>query len=263
MRTPMETGETNRTATGGMLVLGWDGETLFWLALKDRRVQEYGSEVFSGDWSSIRAKMGSYPTVRVTWLRPVFSLLPVPVAEGLEQEVMALQHGKTDLGLRTFRTDRLGEALLLIENDLVGVDDSLNVRWPLHTWSSATLGWLESKGKASVNSGFKVSVFINIGRKRAVMCRFHQGSLRWCLATEDLEGTGLLYHVVNSMVRDNLNPQIEKVEVEIGGDIQNDRPIIEDFSRFFAEVRKEDHGLVWSDGEPKVAGAWSLLQYAI
>lgn len=259
----METGEIKQPPLGGTLVLGWDGETLFWLALKDRMVQEFGSEVFSGDWSGIKAKMGSYPTVRITWLRPVFSLVPVSVAEGLEQEVMALQHGKSDLGLRSFRTDRLGEALLLIENDLVGIDDSLDLRWPLHTWSSATLGWLESKGKASVNSNFKVSVFINVGRKRALMCRFHQGALRWCLATEDLEGTGLLYHVVNSMVRDNLDPQVEKVEVEIGGDVQSDKPIFKDFSRFFSEVRSEDHGLIWSDGEPEASGVWSLLQYAI
>ena len=45
--------------------------------------------------------------------------------------------------------------------------------------------------------------------QRALMSRFDEGRLAWCIVAEDVDGDGVLYHAVNSLMRNDFEEGLE------------------------------------------------------
>ena len=234
----MVTGETDPTAFEGTLLIGWDGERVHWIAAEAHGISDHGVDSEIGFLTELSRRFASATAVKLSLLRPVCSLMPAAVAEGIESQVLDLHHGPHDQALtsRTFLSDRLGEGLALIESGHFGADDLFLKAFPLGQWTSTTLAAIES-GMNEVRTGAHAhSVHIDLARGRALMMRFDAEALRWCSVTEDIAGDGILYHVVNSFHREGVDPTSANCCVVFSGDITEVSPIFQQFKRFFATV---------------------------
>ena len=234
----MVTGETDPTAFEGTLLIGWDGERVHWIAADAHGISDHGVDSEIGSLTELSRRFASATAVKLSLLRPVCSLMPAAVAEGIESQVLDLHHGPHDQALtsRTFFSDRLGEGLALIESGHFGSDDLFLKAFPLGQWSSSTLAAIES-GMNEVRTGPHAhTVHIDLAQGRALMMRFDAEALRWCSVTEDVAGDGILYHVVNSFHREGVDPTAANCRVVFSGGITEDSPIVQQFKRFFAAV---------------------------
>lgn len=234
----MVTGETDPTAFEGTLLIGWDGECVHWIAADGNGICDHGVEAEIGSLTALSRRFASAAAVKLSLLRPVCSLMPAAVAEGIEAQVLDLHHGPHDQTLtsRTFFSDRLGEGLALIESGHFGSDDVFLKAFPLGQWTSSTLAAIEF-GMNEVRSGdWAHTVHIDVAPGRALMMRFDAEALRWCSVTQDVAGDGILYHVVNSFHREGLDATGAQCRVVFAGGITEDSAVVRQFKRFFEAV---------------------------
>ena len=158
--------------------------------------------------------------------------------------------------------ERLGEELSLIEGGH-GIDvELLNASWPKARWASTALGWLEAQSQLALTDENSIAVSIFSGSNRAMMCRFDAGALVWCTVTDDLEGSGILYHCVNAMVRDGIKMESADIRVTLAGVESMTLELKQHFKRFFKQVEVEQTPWKWSDSQPEYAGDWDALFFA-
>ena len=234
----MVTGETDPTAFEGTLLIGWDGERVHWIAKDGHGISDHGVDSEIGTLTELSRRFASASAIKLSLLRPVCSLMPAAVAEGIESHVLDLHHGPHDEALtsRTFLSDRLGEGLALIESGHFGSEDVFLKAFPLGQWASSTLAAIES-GMNEVRTGARAhTVHIDLAHGRALMMRFDADALRWCSVTQDVAGDGILYHVVNSFHREGLDPTAVQCRVVFSGGITEDAPVVQQFKRFFETV---------------------------
>ena len=86
----MVTGETDPTAFEGTLLIGWDGERVHWIAADAHGISDHGVESEIGTLSELSRRFSSATAVKLSLLRPVCSLMPAAVAEGIESQVLDL-----------------------------------------------------------------------------------------------------------------------------------------------------------------------------
>lgn len=237
----MVTGETEFSVFEGTLLIGWDGERVHWIAVDGDDIAECGVDSEIGKVTALSRRFSSASSIKLSLLRPVCSLMPVAVIDGIESHVLNLQHGPQDQALthRTFVSDRLGEGLALIEAGHFGSEDFLLKAFPLGQWMSSTLAAIESGMNNARVGGWEHTVRVDVARSRALMMRFDAEALRWCSVTEDLAGDGILYHVVNSFYREGLDPTAAPCRVVFSGGIDKSTPIFQQFERFFDAVELE------------------------
>ena len=80
----MVTGETDPTAFEGTLLIGWDGERVHWIATEAHGVSDHGVDSEIGSITELSHRFASATAVKLSLLRPVCSLIPAAVAEGIE-----------------------------------------------------------------------------------------------------------------------------------------------------------------------------------
>ena len=234
----MVTGETDPTAFEGTLLIGWDGERVHWIAEDGNGIGGHGVDSEIGTLAELSLRFASAAAVKLSLLRPVCSLIPAAVADGIESQVLDLHHGPRDPALtsRTFLSDRLGEGLALIESGHFGSDDLFLKAFPLGRWTSSTLAAIEF-GMNEVRSGdWAHTVHVDVAHGRALMMRFDAEALRWCSVTHDVAGDGILYHVVNSFHREGLDATGAQCRVVFAGGITEDSAVVRQFKRFFEAV---------------------------
>lgn len=234
----MVTGETDPNTFEGTLLIGWDGERVHWIAADAHGIFNHGVDSEVESLTELSRRFASATAVKLTLLRPICSLMPAAVAEGIESQVLELHHGSYDQALtsRTFFSDRLGEGLALIESGHFGSEDVFLKAFPLGQWASSTLAAIES-GMNEVRTGACAhTVHIDLAHGRALMMRFDAEALRWCSVTQDVAGDGILYHVVNSFHQDGVDPTSAQCRVVFSGAIDEDSPILQQFKRFFEVV---------------------------
>ncbi|HBP44946.1 MAG TPA: hypothetical protein DD635_03535 [Flavobacteriales bacterium] len=237
----MVTGETDPTAFDGTLLVGWDGERVHWIAVGDMGVIEQGFEVGIGYLNELSHRFSAASSVKLSLLRPLCSLMPDSVAAGIESSVFVLQHGSQNQTAtnRTFLSHRVGDGLALIESGHFGADDPFLKAFPLGQWVSSTLAAIELGINEARDCGETHTVRVDLAHGRALMMRFDADALRWCSVTEDVEGDGVLYHVVNSFHREGLDPTGLRCEVVFSGGIDERSSILKQFKRFFESVKVE------------------------
>lgn len=257
----METGGINQS-TNANLILGWDGAILRWACTNDGRVEEFGQIEEVAEWTILADRFKNIERVTLTRLFPEITLMPAAVAEGIEDAILTLHHGIRSNGCRAFLSQRLGEELSLIEGGHGSDVELLNASWPKARWASTALGWLEAQSQQASTDENSIAVSILSGSNRALMCRFDAGALVWCTVTDDLEGSGILYHCVNAMVRDEIKMESADIRVTIGGNESLILELKQQFKRFFKEVEVEPTPWKWSDLQPEHAGDWDALFFA-
>lgn len=237
----MATGETDSTAFEGTLLIGWDGERLHWVAADNAEPQDWGVLPELDQLAALAGQFASAAAVKLCLLRPVCSIAPAAVAEGIEGHVLALQHGAADEGTtsKAFHTDRLGEGVALVEAGHFAEQDVFLGAFPMARWVSATLGMIEFAVSEAGTHGWDSEVRVDIGEARALMVHCRDGALRWCSVTEDLAGDGLLYHVVNALHRDGVEASDASCRVVFSGLVEEDSPVVVQFRRFFSAVEVE------------------------
>ena len=238
----MATGETEHSRFDGSLLIGWDGECLHWVAAsQDAEVIDHGKEEELAALDALAQRFPEANNVRLTLLRPVCSLIPSAVSTGIESNVLALQHGpKTEtFASKSFHSERLGEDVALIESGHWTEEDVFLKAFPMAQWTSATLGAIEAGLQSARRDGWESSVHIDVGEKRALMMHFRGDALRWCSVTEDLEGDGILYHVVNALHRDGVELGNAQCHVVFTG-VPEER-MLSQFRRFFASIERGPH----------------------
>lgn len=234
----MATGETDSTAFKGTLLIGWDGERLHWVAAHKAKPHDWGTLPELDQLATLASQFALASSVHLSLLRPVCSIAPVAVAEGIEGHVLMLQHGVADEGTtsKAFHTDRLGEGAALIEAGHFDEQDVFLGAFPMARWVSATLGMIEFAVSEARTNGWASEVRVDIGEGRALMVHCRDGALRWCSVTEDLAGDGLLYHVVNALHRDGVEASDASCRVVFSGMVEEDAPVLVQFQRFFQNV---------------------------
>ena len=190
MRTPMETGEIDLIALNSDLLLGWDGMVLRWMLVDGNVVLDFGSEEEPLGFQSLADRYARVRSVWVSLLRPVCSLMPSAVANGIEGEVLKMHHGPSNALRRSYQSERLGEEVTLMESGPWSAGDDFLKSWPHVRWSSCTLGWLELQKRRTIPADCASLLSIDVGLNRALMCRFDEGELAWCMVTEDMQGEG-------------------------------------------------------------------------
>ena len=234
----MVTGATDPNAFDGTLLIGWDGECVHWIALDSNGIADHGVDSEIGTLTELSHRFSGAAAVKLSLLRPVCSLMPAAVAEGIETHVLGLQHGPQDHTSisRTFLSDRLGEGMALIESGHFGSEDLFLKAFPLGQWTSSTLAAIESGMNAARAAASTHTVHVDVADGRALMMRFDASGLRWCSVTEDVAGDGILYHVVNSVHREEVDPTAAQCRVVFSGGITEDAPIVHQCKRFFEAV---------------------------
>ena len=267
MRTPMETGEIDLTALKSDLLLGWDGIVLRWMLIDGNEVLDFGEEKEVAGFQPLIDLHADVRSVCVSFLRPVFSLMPSAVASGIEKEVLQVHHGPSNPFRRSFHSERFGEEITLIESGKWEQGDAFLKSWPQVRWTSATLGWLEHQKRRSISAEFTSLLSIDVGTSKALMSRFDEGRLAWCIVAEDVDGDGVLYHAVNSLMRNDFEEGLEnglhRTRVVFSGAIENNRRMIRQFERFFPHVEVDEGGLQWKTEAPAQVGEWNLLSHAL
>ncbi|MFZ9054209.1 MAG: hypothetical protein ACO2ZL_00265 [Flavobacteriales bacterium] len=254
----METGGINQSNKAN-LILGWDGVVLRWICSNDGRVEAFGQVEEVAEWTALAERFKDIEKIILTRILPEITLMPATVAEGIEEAILTLHHGIRSEGCRAFLSQRLGEELSLIEGGHGHEVDLLNTSWPTGRWSSSVLGWLESRSQWASTDQNAIAVNIFVGSSRALMCRFDAGSLAWCTVTDDLEGSGVLYHCVNAMVRDGIKIGSSNVHVRIGGVQAMSLELEQQFKRFFGQVEVESSPWDWNDANLESVGDWDIL----
>lgn len=257
----METGGINQS-TKASLILGWDGAILRWICMEDGHVEEYGQIDEVAEWSTLADRFNHVEQVTLTRLFPEITLMPAAVADGIEEAILTLHHGVRSEGCRAFLSQRLGEELSLIEGGHGSEVELLNTCWPKGRWTSAALGWLEAQSQLASPHANSIAVSILSGSNRAMMCRFDAGALTWCTVTDDLEGSGILYHCVNAMVRDGIKMESADIRVSLGGVESMTLELKQHFKRFFKQVEVEPTPWEWTDSQPEPAGDWDAIFFA-
>lgn len=236
----MATGETDSTAFEGTLLIGWDGERLHWVAADKAEPRDWGTLPELDELGALAYRFASASAVNLSLLRPVSSIAPSAVAEGVEGHLLALQHGPAGEGTtsKAFHTDRLGEGVSLIEAGHFADQDIFLGAFPMARWVSATLGMIEFAVSEARTNGWTSEVRVDIGDKRALMMHCRNGALRWCSVTEDLAGDGLLYHVVNALHRDGVDASDPTCRVVFSGLVEEHASVLAQFRRFFSTVEE-------------------------
>ena len=234
----MVTGATDPNAFDGTLLIGWDGECVHWIAMGSNGITDHGVDSEISSLTKLSHQFSGAAAVKLSLLRPVCSLMPAAVAQGIETHVLGLQHGPQDHTSisRTFLSDRLGEGMALIESGHFGSEDLFLKAFPLGQWTSSTLAAIESGMNAARAALSAHTVHVDVADGRALMMRFDASGLRWCSVTEDVAGDGILYHVVNSFHREDVDPTAAQCRVVFSGGITEDAPIVHQFKRFFETV---------------------------
>jgi len=263
----METGEIDLIALNSDLLLGWDGMVLRWMLVDGNVVLDFGSEEEPLGFQSLADRYARVRSVWVSLLRPVCSLMPSAVANGIEGEVLKMHHGPSNALRRSYQSERLGEEVTLMESGPWSAGDDFLKSWPHVRWSSCTLGWLELQKRRTIPADCASLLSIDVGLNRALMCRFDEGELAWCMVTEDMQGEGVLYHAVNSMVRSGGDAAAEdarqRTAVVFSGSVESHPGMMKQFTRFFPHVEIEEGALLWKNDPPADVGDWNLLHQAV
>lgn len=254
----METGATNYASN---LVLAWTGSHLQWLTFENASVGGWEALPLQGV-DQLRAKLKelellSPDSVFFFTRTPYFSLAPTRVVSGREDSVQELQMGLSDFPPVIFYSEAFGEEVTLIERDIQGFQMVVEEVWPQAKRCSQALQILETTAIELRMDPKPCSVVIDVGTDRALMAVFAAGKLIWSMTTEDLEGDGILYHVVNAMRRNQLDPAIE-TSVTLSGQVEPSDALITSLERFFTSVEIRRSPVNWNL-EPKTPQHWNAL----
>ena len=240
----MVTGETDVTERGRHLNLGWDGRVLQWSTGQKGKVLEMGEESVSNVQGlksfcgQLREKNFGNDAVLFHFRHPFFTVAPTAVAKGYEDQFMELQLGvkNESESHQFFYSDAFGDELVLMERwDTPGLRSELQQIWPHIRFESGLLRWLETI--AALSRACKNPIIsVDIGTHRALLARVNEGKLLWAMVSEDLEGEGLLYHIVNALHRDGLEPASSGAKVLLSGEVKPDDSWFRVFGRFFNQV---------------------------
>ncbi len=240
----MATGETDVSQYSSYLLLGWDGHTLQWSRGHAGQLIEAGEETsvdsigFKNACLQLKKRGFGEESVVFHHRHAFFTVAPASVAKGHEEQLMALHLGtregtKSD---QSFHSDAFGDELVVMER---WESDALRLEvqniWPHVQFESSSLRWLEKVG-ADSRAASSPLIAVDIGNSRALLARLDEGKLMWAMVTEDLEGEGLLYHIVNALHRDGLEPESSKAKVLLSGNVELEDVWFSVFERFFTEV---------------------------
>lgn len=240
----METGATEAGMTGlaGHLLLQWDGVRLQWLVGTGRVVHNFG-ESPAKDPKELefvcRELHGKGLTAdQVVWSQrfPSFSLWPAVLVGEDAEAAFRLEHNGQDAGgVKKFLTSSLGEEMFVIEPGLTGVEALFVSVWPQARRVSSIIAFLEAAIRQDAALGAS-SICIDVGQRRALMLQTKGKSLKLAQIMPFTDPEGLLYHVVNALHRNGLEPATCGAVVRWSGEIQKDGTRWKLFSRFFPEM---------------------------
>tara|TARA_B110000285_G_C15098336_1_gene603457 strand:- start:34 stop:816 length:783 start_codon:yes stop_codon:yes gene_type:complete len=227
------------------LILGWDGRSLLWSNGAAGRTEQAG-EVEATDPASLNAaclnlKASGLGKEVVVFHRrhAFFTAAPASVAEGHEEQLLRLHLGPQEgaYSNQVFHSEAFGDDMVLMERwESEAVQRDVQRVWPHARFESSTLRWLEKIG-ADSRVGEGPMIAVDIGLTRALLARLEEGQLKWAIVTEDLEGDGLLYHVVNAMHQDGLEPAASGAQIMLSGEVERGDAWHSVFNQFFSQVK--------------------------
>lgn len=266
----MATGETDSSTSLDYLLLGWDGLTLQWCAGYTDVLVEYGEEPAVEDvelraaCASLRSKGLNPEKVIFTYRHAHFSLAPSALADGVESDLLALHIGASVQAdnTRTFHSVAFGEELALMEWTEQRGENVVRESWSHVRVKSSTLGWMEG-AVLQERERLQPAIFVDIGAERALMARVEGGALVWGMVTQDMEGEGILYHVVNALYRADQAPGTAGTMVFLSGEVEVNDPRWLSFERFFPRVVMHTgfHPLKGVDADDWKPQRWALLTH--
>ena len=240
----MVTGETDVSRYRTFLLLGWDGRSLQWASGQAGSIDKVGEEAaldaaaFAEACSQLKNKGLGDESVVFHHRHAFFTSSPASVSKGREEQLMSLHLGaqSSTQANQYFHSDAFGDELAVLERwESSGLKSTVQSLWPHARFESSTLRWIEKIGADSRNATGPL-IAVDIGVHRALLARLDQGRLMWAMATEDLEGEGLLYHIVNAMHRDGLEPANSGSKIVLSGEVEHGDAWTLAFERFFNHV---------------------------
>lgn len=240
----MATGETDVSRYRTFLLLGWDGRSLQWASGQAGTIDEVGEEVALDVASleqvclQLKSKGLGDESVVFHHRHAFFTLSPASVSKGHEEQLMLLHLGAQSNAQANqyFHSDAFGDELAVMERwESSGLKATVQSHWPQARFESSALRWIEKIGADSRNVAGPL-IAVDIGVHRALLARLDQGRLVWAMVTDDLEGEGLLYHIVNAMHRDGLEPATSDSKIVLSGEVERGDSWTLAFERFFNHV---------------------------
>ena len=240
----MATGETDVSQYRTFLLLGWDGRSLQWASGQAGTIDKVGEEAaldaaaFAEACSQLKNKGLGDESVVFHHRHAFFTSSPASVSKGHEEQLMSLHLGaqSSTQANQFFHSDAFGDELAVMERwESSGLKSTVQSLWPHARFESSTLRWIEKIGADSRNATGPL-IAVDIGVHRALLARLDQGRLMWAMVTEDLEGEGLLYHIVNAMHRDGLEPANSDSKIVLSGEVERGDAWTLAFERFFNHV---------------------------
>jgi hypothetical protein len=240
----MGTGETDVSQYSAFLLVGWDGRSLQWSHGHAGSIDDVGEEP-ADDSASLKAAclklknsgLGQ-EVVLFHHRHAFFTTAPASVAKGHEERLMTLHLGAREntKSNQFFHSDAFGDELVVMERwESDALQQDIQGIWPHVRFESSSLRWLE-KVAADSRDAAGPMIAVDIGVQRALLARFESGRLMWAMVTEDLEGEGLLYHIVNALHRDGLEPASSGAMILLSGDVERGDAWTIAFDRFFNQV---------------------------
>tara|TARA_B100000768_G_C11274461_1_gene375137 strand:+ start:167 stop:961 length:795 start_codon:yes stop_codon:yes gene_type:complete len=257
----MATGATKSEVSN--LVLAWSGSHLQWLQWECMKVLRWESvSVLNHDdlrdkLLDLAKSMPAIGGVYFTTKTPFFSLAPTRVVSGREQAIQSLHMGESNVPPVVFFTEAFGEETTIIERDIPGFQSTVEGIWPQAKRKSQALEMLETVAIELRRTPRGGCVAIDVGNERAMMALFANGKLIWSMTTEDLEGDGILYHVVNAMRRQKLDETFDTSALFMGN-VEQSGDLVKSFERFFSSVEVKYPEVDWNT-KPPSPQHWSAL----
>lgn len=254
----METGVTDSGATGslaGFLLLQWDGLRLQWLVGTDRVVHNCGEQPAKDLREfefTLRDLHGKGLTAdRVIWsLRsPSISVWPAILVEGVEEQAFRLEHKSLEgMQVRVFRSEGMAEEHVFVEAAEKSVGELVESVWPQAERVSAIQQWAEAAIRQDLAMKAS-SICLDVGHKRTLLVRTVVGVPQQIQILPSSDPEGLLYHVVNGLHRNGLEPANCGAVVRWSGETAMGDTRWTLFSRFFPEmeINAGFRGMQWGE----------------
>lgn len=257
----MATGATDKRESS--LLLAWDGNNLLWLhcqhvtVLQCERISAAGPKALREALTGLKSALIGVDTVLYSSDLPYFSMAPSRVVVGREKALQTIHLGPIPASPVSFYSEVFGEELSLVEQDSQGLKDEVEALWPLAKRSSMALTFLESVMREMRTQSNLGCIAIHIGYERATMALFTGEELMWAMTTDDLEGDGILYHVVNAIKRQEDADNMD-MEVWFTGRIEDESTLLNSFRRFFNRVEVKVPDVEWAH-PPDLPQEWATL----
>lgn len=242
MATGATDSESSPIGLAGFLLLQWDGLRLQWLIGTDRVVHNLGEspakDVKELEFVCREFKGKGLDADQVIWAHrcPPFSFWPAVLVGERAADAFHMEHkGWVQESTEIFNASVMGEEHSLVEPHYASVTEVIQAVWPQARRVSAVQSWVEAAHRQDGALGAN-SIYLDVGHQRTLMVRTSGKTLVQAQIIPHADAESILYHVVNALHREGLEPATAKFVVRWSGEVAKNGTRWALFSRFFPQM---------------------------